>query len=110
MTPLERGSAVARRPVKHAPRGAPLPRARVLGWADVLRAVLGGEARSAALGAYRAAGFTPDDFGRLRAARMAMADALTRCEDRLEIAHPGTRAERGAIRTVRRRLERELWP
>lgn len=53
----------------------------------------GHRVRPLALEHYRAAGFTPDDFARVRAARMAMTDALTRTEDFLELrrgedAHP----------------------
>ncbi|MFZ5891280.1 MAG: hypothetical protein ACOY0T_09540 [Myxococcota bacterium] len=57
---------------------------------------------------YRASGRTPDDFGK-RAAREAMADALTRAEDQLELEHPRW-PERDELREVRRRLEKELWP
>lgn len=70
----------------------------------------GGEARALALSLYRAAGYGPDDFARSRAARMAMADALTRTEDHLEIQGARRDAERGRIRAVRRRLEATLWP
>lgn len=82
----------------------------VLGGPDVLRAVPGDEARSLALEHYRGTGFGPDDFGRHRAARQAMADSLTRTEDRLELQGSRYDAERIGIRAVRRRLERELWP
>lgn len=89
----------------------------VFGWPDVLRVLQDDEARSYATTRYRAAGFGPDDFARSRAAREAMADALTRTEDWLEmLGVDGIRrgakleAERAAIRDVRRRLETELWP
>jgi hypothetical protein len=80
-------------------------------WPDVLRAVQSAKARERALVRYRTAGFTPDDFAAKRAAREAMADALTRTEDDLEL-NPGrdAQATRAAIRAVRRRLEVELWP
>jgi hypothetical protein len=88
-----------------------------LAWADVLRVLQGDETRERCLSRYRAAEFTPDDFGCLRAAREAMADALTRTEDWLEyreLDEPKGRLDRYrqrmAIRDVRRRLERELWP
>lgn len=89
-------------------------------FADVLRAVQGDETRSYALGRYRAAGHSVDAFGTgskggHRAAREAMADALSRTEDWLEVderraGRDQRQAERLAIRDVRRRLELELWP
>ncbi len=81
-----------------------------LGWPDVLYAVQNDEARSAALGLYRARGFRPDDFGRIRRAREAMADALTRTEDMLEMRGRRSDDERARVRAVRRQLEWELWP
>lgn len=88
--------------------------ARTLGtpiaWVDVLRCLQSDRARSGATIAYRAAGFSADDFANVRKAREAMADALTRTEDDLEMAGPRAQAERAAIRAVRRRLERELHP
>jgi hypothetical protein len=59
-----------------------------------------------ALTRFRARGFEPDDFGHSRPAREAMADALARTEDELELR----RARTDLIRQVRRRLEQELWP
>lgn len=82
----------------------------VLGWTHVLAALQGDEARSLAMSLYRSAGFGPDDFAPHRAARQAMADALVRTEDHLEIQGARHDAERGRIRAVRRRLEGELWP
>ena len=78
-----------------------------MGWPDVLRVLQDDETRSQALGHYRAAGFTPDDFGRSRLARESMAQALTAVEDWLETAHPRRLAEREALRRVRRRVE--VW-
>jgi hypothetical protein len=78
-------------------------------WPDVLRAAQG--SRDSVLAAYRAAEFGSEDFARLRPAREAMADALTRAEDRLETKRGAVNAaEREAIRGVRCRLELELWP
>lgn len=95
---------------KHAIRPKPGPVETPLVWPDVLRAVQGDETRPALLGRYRAAGYGPDDFGRLRGAREAMADALTRTEDSLEGRHGrNVETERDRIRAVRRRLEVELW-
>ena len=85
----------------------------IIGWVDVLRAVQTDEARRLAMAHYRARGFEPDDFEHRRQARAAMADALTRTEDWLELAGrdiESRRRERAAIRNVRRRLEWELWP
>jgi hypothetical protein len=39
-----------------------------------------------------------------------MSEALTRAEDVLELASASSSKERDALRDVRRRLERELWP
>ena len=88
------------------------PRKSVLGWPDVLRALSDASARSAVLDAYRSAGFSPDDFGRLRAAREVMAGALSRAEDGIELRRqsPQRDRERAAVRAVRRQLEVELWP
>jgi hypothetical protein len=80
----------------------------VVTWPDVVRILHADEARDFVMGRYRAAGFTPDDFGHKRPAREAMADALTRAEDRLGLA-PSSPA-RDAIRDVRRRLEWDLYP
>ena len=86
-------------------------------WPAVLAVLETDETRSTCLSRYRDAGFTPDDFARSRPAREAMSDALTRTEDWLEyqsMSRPCRAhlydAARAAIRNVRRRLERELWP
>jgi hypothetical protein len=78
-------------------------------WPDVMRALYSDETRAKALDRYRSDGHTPDDFARSRAAREAMADALTRTEDWLEDEHPRW-PDRASIKAVRRRLEWELWP
>lgn len=83
-------------------------RRTVFGWPDVLRVIHDDETRSAVLTRYRAAGWTPDDFARCRAARAAMADAVTRREDVLELRR-GRDAERAELRELRRRIERELF-
>jgi len=105
-------SAAARTRIKTARRSKVSPPRCVLRWPDVLRAVVDDTARSVALSAYRARGFTPDDFGRLRAAREAMSDALSRVEGQLELARPTPARDRARslVRGVRRRLEVELWP
>lgn len=81
----------------------------VLAWPDVVRVLQRDATREAVLGRYKSAGFTPDDFGRKRPAREAMAGVLTCAEDHLELQAAGrpTR-ERDALRDVRRRLEWEL--
>lgn len=81
---------------------------RAIGWSDVLRGLERDAARAYALERYRASGHSPDDFGRLAAARAAMADALTRTEDWLELEHPRWAADRQAIAAVRRPLELEI--
>lgn len=85
---------------------------RPIAWRDVLGCLESEIARRRALDAYRAAGFSPDDFVMSRAARATMAGALTRVEDWLELEpqSPWVVRHRGATRRVRRRLERELWP
>lgn len=109
-TPAAACLARSRKGGKHAVRKGPSPRGGVLGWPDVLRVLQRDEARSSALGAYRTAGHTPDDFARSRSARAAMADALTRVEDAMETTQRGSSGEREAIRTVRRGIEGEVWP
>jgi len=98
--------------VTQAARTSTAERRARLQWPDVLRAVPSPKTRERALDAYRAAGFTPDDFAAKRAAREAMADALSRTEQWLELApeNASRAAGRAAIRAVRRRLEFELWP
>lgn len=83
---------------------------RVVSWPDVLRALQSDQARCGALASYRASGHTADDFGTRRAARVAMSEALTKTEDMLESATGRMTAERLALRSVRRRLEAEVWP
>jgi hypothetical protein len=94
---------------KTASAAKPRPVGRALQWREVLRAIPSDDALSVALSRYRAGGHTPDDFATRRSARIALATALTACEDWLESEHPGRRSERAAARAVRRRLECELW-
>jgi hypothetical protein len=84
------------------------PVGTLLRWPDVLSVLATDGARERALRLYREAGFSPNDFERLRA-RAAMANALSRTEDWLEL-EGGHRRERAVIRDVRRRLEWEVWP
>lgn len=102
----ESRSALSRTSIKKAVAKRGAPRRRVFGWGELLRGLPTPEARSGALGRFRAGGFEPDDFGSSRPAREAMADALARTEDELELR----RARTESIRHVRRRLEQELWP
>lgn len=81
---------------------------RAVAWRDVLAALQGDETRSCALSRFREACFSADSFG-TRQPREKMADILSRTEDWLEATHPGRRAEREAIKQVRRRLEWELF-
>jgi hypothetical protein len=99
---------------------------RPIAWRDVVGCLPDDATRSYALSLYRDAGFFPDDIGvidgargaaarRRRLARESLADALARTEDWLEyreVDFPRRahlyRAERDAIRVVRRRLEREI--
>jgi hypothetical protein len=95
--------------IKTAPRKVPRARASAFGWPDVLRVVQGPETRHRVLANYQAAGFRPDDFGHVIAARKALCEALVRTEDWLEIRRPRS-PERQALRALRSALERELWP
>lgn len=84
---------------------------RACSYREVLAALQSDGARSGALSAYRAAGFTADDFATRRQARLAMLEALVSAEDVLEIAARGRMtSERLAVRDVRRRLESEVCP
>jgi hypothetical protein len=83
--------------------------ARPIAWRDVLRALQADETRAAVMADYRGKGHRPDDFSSGRRAREAMAEALIRAEDHLELAHPRRLDERAALRSVRAPLERELW-
>lgn len=78
---------------------------RPIEWRDVLGCLPTDETRSYVTGRLREAGFSVDSFKRVRGARETVADALTRIEDRGELS--GTR--RDALKSVRRRLEWELW-
>lgn len=68
------------------------------------------DARSMVLGAFRAMSGNLNTWG--RSDREAMATALTRAEDAVELrrASPARDALGLALRGVRRRLETELWP
>jgi hypothetical protein len=96
--------------VKTAVEKTVRPQKNVLTWWAVLRGLQGDDVRSAAMGQYRAKGYTAEDFATKRNARVAMCAALTAAEDWLENEHPGRRGERAELRAVRRKLERELWP
>ncbi len=97
---------------KTAVRGAASPRGSAFGWPEVLRGLQDDDARSVALSLYRSRGFTPDDFAHRREARAAMADALSRAEDQIELRRqsPARDQARALVRAARRRLEAQLWP
>ena len=80
-------------------------------WPAILRALSDTETRSFVLSRYRELGAQPADWPSRRSLE-AMADALTAAEDWLELrrATPRLLATRSRLRTIRRRLERELWP
>ncbi len=88
------------------------PRTGRVTWPEVVKVInLDPKTDSTSLGPLSAAGFTPDNFDRLRNSREAVANLLTRGEDELEpLAGARREAKRLAIRGVRRRLEWELWP
>jgi hypothetical protein len=89
-------------------------------WRELLRGLPAGKTRLEVLGRFKAAGFTADQFemasvGRgaatRRGARIAMADALTRVEDQLELRSGGRPSRlREALKGLRRRLEWEVFP
>lgn len=82
---------------------------RAVQWPEVLAAIQRTEIRKTVLDQFRSGGFNAESW-RLRSAREAMAGLLTRAEDRVELEHPGWARDRVALRTVRRRLELELFP
>ena len=99
----------------HVPRkSAPRRRTRrdAVEWRDVLRCLQEDETRSCALTSFKAMDFDAETFRRIRKAREAIADGLTRAEDMLESMPRCARrdGEMASIRDVRRRLEIELWP
>lgn len=83
--------------------------APVVSWRHVLGALSSVETRQRIVGHVRGRGFTLDDLEHRRAAREALADAITYAEDWLA-GHARHSDERVALRDVRRRLEWELWP
>jgi hypothetical protein len=90
--------------------GAPLPTPPVA-WRDVLRAVGDDDdARRSLVVALGLASASPDAFDsrgpRRRLARAAIVGVLTTLEDRAELA--GARAQRAALRVLRRALEGEV--
>jgi hypothetical protein len=106
------GRRVGIRSEKSSPKFASEASGRPIAWRDVLNCLQSEIARRRAIDAYRAAGFSPDDFAVSRAARATMAATLARIEDWLELEphSPWVVHHRGAVRQGRRRLERELWP
>ncbi len=77
-------------------------------WPDVLRVLSDPQTRSSVVSRFRAAGFSADKFESSRKTRLALADALTREEDRLEFLRgKGAAEQRALIRTLRRALECE---
>lgn len=80
-------------------------------WPDVLAAVQDDETRSGIVRRLGDAGFLVDAFANQRTARIIVCERLVAYEDRLEAASGARLAPRGlAVRTLRRRLELELWP
>lgn len=100
---------IASKPYKNSTPVNARPAERPVTWPEVLRALDGAGVRPIALAHYFGLGFTADIFAsssrRARPARAAMADTLTRVEDRLETEQP--RRSRSALRAIRRRLELE---
>ena len=105
------------RSTKSAARRKRKPQPGRVTWPEVLRVLQDDETRSYSLTSFKALGFGAETFGRIRDAREAVADGLTRAEDMLEYreldrgrGHVDARRQRLAICEVRRRLEWELWP
>jgi len=91
----------ARTGIKTAPEKTPARERRVFSWPDVLRVLSDDRARSYVLEAFKALGGNRDD---LRGSSLvALREALTRAEDRLEGERP--RFDRSALRALRRRIE-----
>jgi hypothetical protein len=78
------------------------------GWPDVLRAIPDDEGRQTLVSGLRAVGCTPDTFSGIRAARVAVLEALVRIEDRHELSR--RRVDLSELRALRRSLEMGLWP
>ena len=76
------------------------------GWSDVLRVLQTDETRSYVAGRIRNAGISRESWGGTIEGRLAVADALTRVEDRLELAAgPKAATMRVEVRGLRRRIE-----
>lgn len=87
-----------------------MPKQRV-SWPEVASALnLTPKVDLRAAGLWPTAENTPDSFATLRNTREAVLEMLVSLEDHLEMTHPGGRAKRQAVQSVRRRLELELWP
>ena len=77
-----------------------------LGWSDVLRVLQTDETRSYVAGRIRDAGISRESWGGTIEGRRAVADALTRVEDRLELtAGSKAAAMRVEVRRFRRQVE-----
>jgi len=74
----------------------------------VLRALPDPQTRSSVVSRFRTAGFSADKFESSGKTRLALADALTREEDRLELVRGKAAAEQRALmRVLRRSIECE---
>ena len=85
-----------------------MPGPRKVLWRQVIGALASDQTRSWFVGRLRESRFDADSFATKTRARAFVASTLTALEDRLELTAPRSK-ERNAIRTVRRRLEEELW-
>lgn len=100
-----------------ANHGKTAPRKRVTApglafrWPEVLAALPRSKTRESILNRVKAFGFEPSSWGS-RQSLEALAHAITQTEDALDLLHDSAarRAERAALQSVRRRLERDLWP
>jgi hypothetical protein len=91
---------------KQAPAGPSSPVGGAFGWPLVVRGLGCLPSRPSVERRYRTAGFKPDHLATKKAARIALANALTATEDQLETEHPLRTRERTALRDLRRQVER----
>lgn len=108
--PERRGYGAAGARAKRAGRLSVRSLGRRVTYPDVLRVLTRTAVRSHCLQTWRALGGDPDHWESNRTYREAMVTALADTEGWLEATHPTWAIDRAAVRSVRRRLESELFP
>lgn len=85
---------------------------RAIDWRDVVSILPTDEERELAARPILTAGFSRDDVRSSHKCREILLEALIRIEDARELARDteARREARSTLRTLRRRLETELWP